>query len=79
MISLWTLRDSFSCTGSFEECEKIRRSLVCKADLVSPLMLTFPFVQSKTQNAFVSISCGWESAKSQIRVCIILCATYATY
>ena len=79
IISLFTLRDSFKCTGSFTECENIRRQLVCKADLVSPVNLSFPFVQSQTQHAFVTISCGWESAKSQIRVCIILCATYATY
>jgi len=78
-MSLLTLRDSFSCSGLFDECQNIKRSLVCKADLVPPLSLSFPFAQSKTSHAFVSISCGWESAKSQIRVCIILCSLYATY
>ena len=79
LTSLFTLRDSFKCTGSFTECENIRRQLVCKADLVSPLTLSFPFVQSQTSNATVSIQCGWESAKSQIRICIVLCSLYATY
>ena len=31
VLSLWTLRDSFSCTGSFEECDNIRSNLTCKA------------------------------------------------
>ena len=30
-LSLVTLRDSFTCTGSFAECDAIRGKLSCKA------------------------------------------------
>ena len=78
VLSLFTLRDSFSCNGSFAECDQIRSKLTCKAQLVSPMSLNFNVGSSKI-NANVSILCGWETATSQIRVCIVLCAIYATY
>ena len=31
LLSILTLRDSFSCTGSFEECDQVRSALSCKA------------------------------------------------
>ena len=34
---------------------------------------------SQSSGAYVSVTCGWEIATSQIRVCIVLCALYATY
>ena len=34
---------------------------------------------SHSKDAYVSVLCGWEPATSQIRVCIVLCALYATY
>jgi len=32
-----------------------------------------------TKQAHVSVLCGFETATSQIRVCIVLCSLYATY
>ena len=31
ILSLVTLRDSFTCTGSFQECDSIRSKISCKA------------------------------------------------
>lgn len=78
-LSLFTLRDSFTCTGSFDECDTIRSKLSCKAQLVSPISLQFNVSVSHSKGAYVSVMCGWETATSQIRVCIVLCALYATY
>ena len=78
-LSLYTLRDSFSCSGSFEECNEIRSKISCKAHLVSPIMLHFPVESQLVSNAAVSVMCGWEPATSQIRVCIVLSSLYATY
>ena len=36
-------------------------------------------IVTNNQGANVSIMCGWEPATSQIRVCLVLCALYATY
>ena len=41
VLSLLTLRDSFTCTGNFAECDAIRSKLSCKAQLVSPISLAF--------------------------------------
>ena len=41
LLSLLNLRDSFTCTGSFEECDAIRGKLSCKAQLVSPIQIQF--------------------------------------
>ena len=78
MMSMATLRDSFSCSGSHTECDQLRSKLVCKASLVSPINVAFP-LRSTVQGSQVSIMCGWETATSQIRVCITLCSLYATW
>ena len=78
-FSLLTLRDSFTCTGSYSECDDIRGRLSCKASLVSPISLQFYMNASQSHGAYVSVTCGWETASSQIRICIVLCAIYATY
>ena len=46
---------------------------------MSPISLQFYLDSSQSDGAFVSITCGWETATSQIRTCIILSALYATY
>ena len=79
ILSFATLRDSVKCSGSFAECDKIRSSVSCKAQLVPPIYVSFPIKNSQTANASVSLQCGWEMATSQIRICIVLCAIYATY
>ena len=79
LLSFVTLRDSVKCSGSFAECDKIRSNVSCKAQLVSPIYVSFPINSSKTQNATASLQCGWETATSQIRICIVLCTIYATW
>jgi hypothetical protein len=39
----------------------------------------FAVQSSQTSQAFVSVLCSFETATSQIRICIVLCALYATY
>ena len=36
-------------------------------------------MSQSARGAYVSVLCGWEPATSQIRVCIVLSALYATY
>ena len=79
LLSLSTLRDSNKCDGTQSECDKIRSSVSCKAQLVSPIALSFPIKNSSVTGASVALQCGWETATSQIRICIVLCAIYATW
>ena len=78
LLSIFTLRDSFTCAGLDEVvCDKARSQLSCKAQVVVPIYATIS-VTTQPQS-YISLNCGWETACSQLRICIVLSALYATY
>lgn len=83
LCCLWTLRDSFWCTGGSEQdCEDIRKKLSCKAMVVSPMWANMQLTLGSDTNPTsvdVGIFCGWETAGSQIRICLVLTAMYTTF
>ena len=83
LTCLWTLRDSFWCSGGTEQdCEDIRKKLSCKALVVSPMWANMQLKignEESPSNVDVGVFCGWETASSQIRICIVLTAIYTTF
>ena len=76
---IWTLRDSFWCSGGTEsDCRDIRKKLSCKANIVSPMWSTFTVqVGSSDEPAIkLGVFCSWETASSQIRICLLLSVLY---
>ena len=69
---LWTLRDSFSCTGGTDEdCSHIRKNLSCRNKLVNPMWGTMTLTitrpepgEEMTRDVYVNVFCGWETASS---------------
>ena len=55
LLSLSTLRDSNKCDGTQSECDKIRSSVSCKAQLVSPIAISFPIKNSSVVGASVAL------------------------
>ena len=77
---IWTLRDSFWCSGGSEsDCRDIRKKLSCKANIVSPMWSTFTVqVGSSEEQIKLGVFCSWETASSQIRICLLLSVVYTT-
>lgn len=63
---LWTLRDSFWCTGGTDQdCEDIRKNLSCKSKVVSPMWSTMSLIIGPGDTKVdVGVFCGWETASS---------------
>ena len=81
MHCMWTLRDSFWCAGGTEQdCEDIRKNLSCKSKVVVPMWSTMTLtIGDSDKPVMVGVFCGWETATSQIRICIVLSAIYTTF
>jgi len=83
MCCLWTLRDSFWCSGGTEQdCEDIRKKLSCKAMVVSPMWATMQLTignDASPDKLDIGVFCGWETASSQIRICIVLSSIYTSF
>ena len=83
LCCIWTLRDSFWCTGGTEQdCDDIRKNLSCKNKVVSPMWSTMTLTigeENRPSTVELGVFCGWETASSQIRICIVLTAMYTTF
>lgn len=83
LCCLWTLRDSFTCQGGTDQdCEDIRKNLSCKSRVVSPMWGQMNLkigMEGNVSSVDVSVFCGWETASSQIRICIVTSAIYTTF
>jgi hypothetical protein len=68
LLCLWTLRDSFNCTGGTNnDCDDIRKNLSCKSKVVSPMYANLNLKigpEENPSNVDVSVFCGWETASS---------------
>lgn len=68
MCCMWTLRDSFWCSGGTEQdCEDIRKNMSCKKTVVSPMWNTMTLKIGNQENpntVEMGVFCGWETASS---------------
>ena len=65
LTCLWTLRDSFKCSGGTnQDCDDIRKNLSCKSKVVSPMWSQMTLTIGEGSSVQVSVFCGWETASS---------------